>query len=668
MRKAMKLALAIAMAVCGSGCFRIAQESKLVDMQPPKRFYAGTKTATLATSFIMSGFKREPIATTLFSVPLIIDYPLEVVADTLLLPLDGLLYLRYNKRPPLDKYLHDNDLEGLKARLEKGADPNVVSSWFIYKQPVVLTALQNQQEDFFNLLLSHGAKLTFRILDCPYDGKIAIVRIGMLNKAFANGCPPELLKDKRAQYVVSEWILKILEIPYRATSNDKALADFLIMLMDFGFSPKEWEVGHGGTPDCSTALDIVLRNYAMETEAKDRLVAAMRAHGAKTYDELHNRGPQPSRLKTDGVTIAPMFRQVVDILKDSYEAEHLRLSDKWDGVDGPVLVIEKPAYGWNSSNTEKEWLFSKTVKFRRRISQTEWSGETESIDAPAAYRIVLTEHGRRMPSRRPNGMPSQRGFWEAWYTLPTCELYVEHAMDCGERPEIDLLKICMLSIEQDDKRKLMRDLVFEPAKVDPSILKKFEWPAKRCYGVFLLDCFRWRKEEISKETLRGRTLETAMKTNQALASLGITPQWCLLNGFPTDRYINTGNNIENYQFNMSSAFSTHRNLAELYSDSYPLAPIHPEEVIAIVNFTSREKLNHLPDFQSGREGKNYWNWKLCRHPYQFYSIAKTEYDTKPKKTYAEAYHDIFLFYGDSVTEERLEAIRKALETMFAPKE
>ena len=665
MRKAMTFALMIVLAICGSGCFRITKEILRDDMQPPKRFYAGTKTDRMATGFVMSNFKKEPFATTLFSVPLLIDFPLEVVTDTLLLPLDGLLYRHYNKKPPLDKLLYNNDLEGLKARLDKGADPNAVSSWFIYHQPVIQTALQNQQEEFFNLLLSHGAKLPFGILERPADGNTAIDKIGMLKKAFANGCPPELLQHEQAQYVVSEWILKILETPYRATSDDKALADFLIMLMDFGFSPKEWKGGQGGRPDYCTALDIVLKNYAMETEAKDRLVASMRAHGAKTYRELHNEKPQPSRLKTDGIAIAPIFQPVVDILKESYDAEHLRLTDKLDGVDGPVLVIEKPVYDWNSSNSAKKWLFRKTVKFRRRISQTEWSVETESIDVPAAYRIVLTEQGRKMPSRRPQGLPSHRGFWEAWYTLSKCELYVEHIMDCGERPEIDLLKICMLSIERDDKRELMHNLVFEPAKVEPYVLAKFEWPAKRCYGGFPLDGFRWQRGEISKEKLLGHTLETVTRANPALTSLGISPQWCiavpsqfaLSNGFQGDYYIST-----------VPAFSTHRNLLETTSDAYPLAPVHPEEVIAVVNISSRQKFNHIPDFQFGREGKDYWNWKLCRVPYQFCSIAKTEYDTKPKKTYGEGYHDIFLFYGDSVKEERLEAIRKALETMFAPKE
>ena len=64
---------------------------------------------------------------------------------------------------------------------------------------------------------------------------------------------------------------------------------------------------------------------------------------------------------------------------------------------------------------------------------------------------------------------------------------------------------------------------------------------------------------------------------------------------------------------------------------------------------SWEKLRIEYDFPWGKEGKNYWNWKAY--------IKK--WDNTPLR------RDIYLFYGDSVSEERLATILDICER-FSP--
>ena len=629
----------------GTGCIRVAREIT-EGLPPPNRFYAGTKclpTILPTIPFVITyngHITRKPKFTDIPSfaflgTAFIIDVPLEVVVDTLLLPVDGILYACYQASPPLDKYLYDNDLEGLKARLEKGADPNAVTAWFIEKHPPLYTAYVNGQEDFFDLLLEYGAAPTFEMLMTHDLSKHAAQKVAMLRNAFKDGCTKEALEDVAAKWIVSGWIREHLIYSYRSSPDDSALADILIILMEQGFPPHEWNSSEGENPDKKTPLDVVMENDAMETAAKDRLIASMRAHGAKTYCETHNLEPSFKHLKTEGLNICPIFQPVVDILKESKKADMFSLSDSYPGVDGPVLVIDAPRVEeFSKVEPNLRW----NINFRRRISETEWSDPPEVLEVPAMYRIVLTPPGRRLPSQRPQGMPTDRGFWEAWYTLPTCEMYIEHAMYGGKRPDSDLLKICLLSVGHNDKRELLRRLVYAQSEVEPSIMERLKWPAATNYeDKSVLDRLQWKGAD------NGKTFEMSeserkwlANTTKALADMGITAEWRTA--------------IGSLGFYTKHAFSTHRDLAKTTPEALPLAP-HPDEIAVVLMADVSPKEANV---YVGRSGSDYWNA----------SYGQFTYKSNSKNIKGRIPGIIFVFHGDSVPQERVEQIIKAIEKSF----
>jgi hypothetical protein len=405
--------------------------------------------------------------------------------------------------------------------------------------------------------------------------------------------------------------------------------------MELGFPPHEWHEGEGGNPDNKTPLDVVMENDAMETAAKDRLIAAMRAHGAKTYSETHNLEPSVKRLKTDGLSISPIFQPVVDILKESKKADLFSLSDSYPGVDGPVLVIDSPRV----EMFKGEQNLRMNINFRRRISRTEWSDPPEILEVPAMYRIVLTPPGRRLPSRRPQGMPTERGFWEAWYTLPTCEMYIEHAMHGGDHPDRDLLKICLLSVEHNDKRELLRRLVYAQSEVEPSIMEHLKWPAATKYGdKSVLDRLQWKGADNGKAfEMSESERKWLANTTKVLAYIGVTAEWRKAVGF-----------LSSYT---TYAFSTHRNLGKTTPEVLPLAP-HPDE-IAVVLMPKVPK--EIANVYVGRSGSDYWNASYGQFTYK----SNSKYMKGGRIPGI-----IFVFYGDSVPQERVEQIIKTIQTSF----
>ncbi len=669
MRRIITIGLLMLALMTGTGCMRIASETGSPAPHPTQRFYSGTKLlfgmprnialglgvasvgriGSSSTSDVLGGiFIGLPIAA-VFATAFIVDIPLEFGTDTLLLPVDGIIYARHCLNPPLDKYLYDNNVEGMKSALEKGADPNAIHSLFIEKELVIETAFKEKNEAIFELLLEHGAKVPFSILNesniylykMQKDNKHVIdlnarkeasSSYRMLCMVFNNGCPKEFLENEMANSLVSRWIEFNLGDWHEPQQDAESLVDILTLLMENGFPPvceeKESRI-HGNR----TSLDVVLDNAAMQTSAKDRLVAAMRAHGAKRYCELHNQEPPSGHLNTDGLKIDAMFQPVVDILKQSQSAGLFTLNDSYPDVEGPVLVIDKPLVAKENvfiPQHKRTLHYRRNIRIRRRISETEWSHETDTLDVPAKYRIVLTPTGKRLPSRRPKGMPTEQGFWEAWYTLPTCELYVEHTMSCGEFPDWDLLSICLLPMKLDDNRELVRLILFEPEKVDKSIMDSLKWPAARKYNESnMLDDLVWtytRTYSLSDEERKWLS-----KSVNSLAQIGITAEWRVLES--------------NYKY----AFSTHRDLSKVTADDLPLA-LRPDEIVAFIvpdDSALNQSLSH--------DGKNYWN--RTSRPYDFPSHG---FLRKHKRHWKGGIH---LYYGDAVTEKRIEEVFKAIEKL-----
>ncbi len=223
----------------------------------------------------------------------VVDLPLELAVDTICLPVDLIHYAQYCNDPPLDKYLRENDLKGLEKKLKEGVSPNVISPWFHKREPLLYQAYVNRNEEAFELLLNYGAEVPFYLLQS--EDKLDESTYRMLKRVFRNGCPKELLIQ--AQDCFSYWILKYLMHEEQSSPNDRLLVDFMVLLLENGFSPNEWNQRRGDLP-CSPTnqypLDVVMANKAMYPTEKDRLIAAMRKHGAMTYEEASHLPPSRS--------------------------------------------------------------------------------------------------------------------------------------------------------------------------------------------------------------------------------------------------------------------------------------------------------------------------------------------------------------------------------------
>ncbi len=100
---------------------------------------------------IMDSVSHAPSSSNAFNTILpmtlfVLDFPLEIAADTIILPVDLWLYGYYCRNHPLDRHLYSNDLEGLEKKLKKGVSPNVISPWFMKRQPLLCQAYWNHNE------------------------------------------------------------------------------------------------------------------------------------------------------------------------------------------------------------------------------------------------------------------------------------------------------------------------------------------------------------------------------------------------------------------------------------------------------------------------------------------------------------------------------------------
>ena len=141
------------------------------------------------------------------------------------------------------------------------------------------------------MLLNYGAKVPFHLLQS--EEKLDESTYKMLQRVFRDGCPEEL-QVQALEGCFSYWILKYLMHEEQSSPNDRLLVDFMVLLLENGFSPNEWNNRRGDLP-CSPSnlypLDVVMANTAMDPMEKDRLIEAMRKHGALTYEEASHLPP-----------------------------------------------------------------------------------------------------------------------------------------------------------------------------------------------------------------------------------------------------------------------------------------------------------------------------------------------------------------------------------------
>ena len=305
MRKLFTISWLLLLSLCGTGCVRITETITAGGLPPPYCIYSGTMglVGFPVNAAVLGEGVHEKVFLPMALLPLfVVDLPLELVVDTVCLPVDLMHYAQYCSDPPLDKYLRKNDMKELEKKLKEGVSPNFISPWFHEREPLLYQAYKKHNEEAFELLLEYGAVVPMTLLQV--EDNLDEYTYRMLQRVFRDGCPKELqiqaLKD-----CFSYWILKYLMRQEEASPNDKLLVDFMVLLLENGFSPNEWNHRRGDLP-CSPTnqypLDVVMANTAMAPMEKDRLIAAMCKHGAMTFREANHLSPSesiPPMLQTD---------------------------------------------------------------------------------------------------------------------------------------------------------------------------------------------------------------------------------------------------------------------------------------------------------------------------------------------------------------------------------
>ena len=286
MRKLFIISWLLILSLCGTGCVRIAETITAGGLPPPYCIYSGTTgliNFPVAYVVMGEGVHEKVLLPITFLPFVVLDLPLELAVDTLCLPVDIVHYAQYCSNPPLDKYLRTNDLKGLEKKLKEGASPNVISPWFHDRKPLLYQAYVNHNEAAFELLLNYGATLPIELLQV--EDNLDEYTYRMLQRAFRAARPKEFQGHELLNGCFSYWILKYLMLQDQASPNDKLLVDFMVLLLENGFSPNEWAC-RGDLPSPLSnqyPLDVVMANTAMDPAEKERLITAMRKHGAKTY-------------------------------------------------------------------------------------------------------------------------------------------------------------------------------------------------------------------------------------------------------------------------------------------------------------------------------------------------------------------------------------------------
>ena len=302
MRKLFIISGLLLLSLFGTGCVRIAQAITAGGLPPPYRFYCGTRFLIVCPYVLIKAEPDPDFAVTSSASSkaaaisfCVVDFPLELVVDTVCLPFDLISYADYCCDPPLDKYLRDNNLKGLEKKLKEGVSPNVISPWFLEREPLLYQAYVNHNEAAFELLLNYGAMVPSKLLQVEENLDEYTYR--MLQRVFRDACPKELQCQELLKVCFSWWVLKYLMHQEQSSPNDRLLVDFMVLLLEKGFSPNEWERMRGDlprSPQNEYPLDVVMANKAMDPTEKDRLISAMRKHGALTYSEASHLPPSES--------------------------------------------------------------------------------------------------------------------------------------------------------------------------------------------------------------------------------------------------------------------------------------------------------------------------------------------------------------------------------------
>ena len=403
----------IVMIFC-SGCARLC----IVERNTPQRcpdvmYFAGTQAGVAASLGILdtAGFILLPVVV-----------PCELAADILFLPYDAARHLQYVSHPPLNEIIWKNDLNELDQRLAHGDDPNAVDFRFFgrkgqYPCRPLMSAFAKGRLEAFNMLLDHGADVPMEFFSEGNIYQMAFSPQGLdfLKSALKKGIAPDKLNSIYASTVVPGLLSRAKNWRIHEEEKFHIVHSLLSLLLDHGFTPNGIKAQH-------TALDYLLDVFP--SEKRDRLVTLMRSFGAKTFAELEAEQPHallPPEINPQDVQ--DCFKPVIEILlhedQDRKRGSPYRFSASYPGIEGPLVVVDVLGMDGSQAN------FRKYINIHHRVTPTRWDIQGEPFDIPAYLRLILTPPGTCVPSRLPMDLPKKDVLLEEWYSLPTCELYIE---------------------------------------------------------------------------------------------------------------------------------------------------------------------------------------------------------------------------------------------------
>lgn len=235
------------------------------------------------------------------TVGMLIGLPVDIVR----LPYNLYGVAKFAVAPPLGYCIYQGDLQRLKARLEAGVDPNqVYSRWGGWKLPLY-EAIVHDNAEAFDLLLQHGAKVTpamariFLGQDTYHVNYASLTDSEMHRKMMLTSLRKDLTPFRALKKTEKDIPDYIFDWYGNASLPEEEQDEILLLLLAAGFNPNEchWraDVDHdmGSSVEAAmTFLDRILFNYMLPRERREKLIVALRQHGALTYSELRKWDPE----------------------------------------------------------------------------------------------------------------------------------------------------------------------------------------------------------------------------------------------------------------------------------------------------------------------------------------------------------------------------------------
>ena len=515
-------------------------------------FYAGTRGIAKHINIQPGLFMVLDICITSFSL---VDMPFEIVADTLLLPVDIWKYSKYLTCPMLGDLVKNHRIDELRSWLEKGAFPDAYA---------VDRALELHDDQAFALLAEYGADIPETVYNT----------INLQNK---NIIKSALLHDKNVSekyaesYILLKW-LELLDTQFDMTpARENDFLEIIDMLARHGFGINFYRdlVNYLR----QTPLDIALGNKVLSEKSRTQLISVLKSNGAMTYRELALKKNLP-HLRTEGLEIHPMFSPLLDLLESLPKAEMIRLSTHYQGIDAPVLVADYP----------KE---RKTVKMHRRKTDGVWDQDTEDFEIPTGVRFIFTPPDVHVPTRLQPDMPLYL-LQERRFSFRDYELLMEEPG--GIARELNW----PLGWDSPEYSRGIRQL---PSNPDGKYAHDGIF-GKR--GSHIIMAFFLESTEYTK-ALTYKNKKWLEKANRLTAAAGLAGHW---------------RPVQRTQYGKTSfagfVFTNHERFPEKMLPGNVPAP-YPDEIICMLFPDDYEPSADTIISYDGKEGRTYWNYCNTMH-------------------------------------------------------